>query len=91
MLNQKKLFTKLLQLFVKKQKAVNITAAALTTGDAAISVSDAKLKLVVGFAIGGTDAMVPVQCYFESSTSIKCRAINMSSTTQTGTFTAFYL
>ena len=91
MLNQKKLDTKLLESLVRKQKAVNITANAQTTGDASISVSDSKLRLVVGFAIGSTDAFVPVQCYFESATSIKCRVRNMSGSTQTGSFTVFYL
>lgn len=91
MLNQKKLDTKILESLKRKQKAVNITAAANTTGDASISVSDAKLQLVVGFAIGSTDGLTIAQCYFESATSIKCRVRNLTSYTQSGTFTVFYL
>lgn len=78
-------------LFTRKQKAVNITASANTTGDVSISVTDAKLGLVVGFAIGSTDSLTVAQCYFESATSIKCRVRNVSSYSQTGSFTVFYL
>ena len=78
-------------MFTKKQKATNITAAAYTTGDASITVNDAILGLVVGVAIGGTDRLSVAQCYFESSTSIKCRVINNASSSQTCTFTVFYL
>lgn len=91
MLNQKKLDTKILESLKRKQKAVNISAAANTTGDASLTVTDAKLGLVVGFAIGGTDGLTVAQCYFESATSIKCRVRNLTSYTQSGTFTVFYL
>lgn len=91
MLNQKKLDTKVLDSLVRKQKAANITASAGTTGDISITVNDSALHLVVGYAIGGTDALVMAQCYFESATSIKCRVRNVSSNSQTGSFTVFYL
>lgn len=91
MLNQKKLDTKILKSLKRKQKAVNITAAANTTGDASLTVSDAELGLVVGFAIGGTDGLAVAQCYFETATSIKCRVRNLTAYSQTGSFTVFYL
>lgn len=91
MLSQKKLDTKILKSLVRKQKSVSITAAAQTTGDASITVNDANLGLVVGVAIGGTDGLVPVQFYFQSATTIKCRVRNQTSYSQTGDLTIFYL
>lgn len=83
--------TKILESLKCKQKAVNISAAANALGDASLTVSDAELGLVVGFAIVGTDGLTVTQCYFESATSIKCRVRNLTSYTQAGTFTVFYL
>ena len=68
-----------------------ISASEINTVDLDVSSNPSEYGLVKGFAIGNTERVAMVSCYFTAQNTIRVRCLNYASSTQSAYITVFYI